>query len=157
MAAEAIACPSIALAGRYCDTPSAVFMVRCASGVTRIRQRPVGAPSASAGVSKATPSERISCANTSPSWSCATCPMKPARPPSAAMPATVFAAEPPLASIPGAIRSYRPAASPASISRMDPLGMPSRSMKASSAWAITSTRELPMARMSTWGAGTQIS
>ena len=47
--------------------PGEVFIVRCASGVTRIRQRPVGGGPGIGGVSKRTPSERISCAKIAPS------------------------------------------------------------------------------------------
>ena len=70
-------------------------MVRCASAVTRIRQRPVPGPLSAGGVSKCTPSDLMSRANAAPSASSRTLPTKAALPPSDAIPATVFAAEPP--------------------------------------------------------------
>ena len=52
------------------------------SGVTRIRQRPVGGPPISGGVSNSTPSACMSCSKIRPSWSSATWPMKAACRPS---------------------------------------------------------------------------
>ena len=52
---------------------------------------------------KTTPMERRSCSNTLANWSWPTLPMKPALPPSEAMPAQVFAAEPPDVSTAGPI------------------------------------------------------
>ena len=69
----------------YCSSSSApaprnVHIVRCASGVTMTRHRPVGAPSAASGESKCTPRLRRSCANTLPNVSSATRPMYAASP-----------------------------------------------------------------------------
>ena len=47
-------------------TPSAVFMVRWPSGVTRMSERPVGSLSPADGVLKVTPAARMSCRNTCP-------------------------------------------------------------------------------------------
>ena len=91
-------------------------------------------------------------AKTSPSWSSATWPMKPARPPSMAMPATVFAADPPLISRAGPISLVEPRRPPRRRSAASsPWRGPRRSMKSSSAVAITSTMALPMARTSRRG------
>ena len=94
---------STALGRNVWAAPRNVFIVRCASGVTRMRQRPVGTSASRGGVANSTPSALMSWANTSPSWSSATWPTKPARPPSAAIPAAVFAADPPLVSRAGPI------------------------------------------------------
>lgn len=77
--------------------------MRWPSGVTKIRQRPVVGAPVRAATSKRMPAAWMSCANTSPSWSSATWPMKAQRLPSAAMPAIVFAADPPDTSCPGPI------------------------------------------------------
>jgi len=50
-------------------------MVRCASGVTMIRQRAVEGPLVACGVSNDTPIDFRSWPNTLPSWSCFTLPM----------------------------------------------------------------------------------
>ena len=50
-----------------------------------------------------TPIARMSCAKTPPSWSLRTLPKKAPLPPSEAIPAIVFAAEPPELSVPGPI------------------------------------------------------
>src|ERR1700693_181557 len=84
-------------------------MVRCASGVTMTRQRPVGAPLVASGVSKWTPMLRRSCAKTLPNVSSATRPMYAAPPPNAATPAAVFGAGPPHARAPGGGVRRRPA------------------------------------------------
>jgi hypothetical protein len=55
--------------------PRQVFMVRCASGVTMMRQRPVGTPIIDGTPAKPTPTARRSWPNTSPSESSATLPM----------------------------------------------------------------------------------
>ena len=83
--------------------PRHVFIVRLASGVTRIIDRAVGGPSDAGGTEKSTPTARMSCVNTAPSWSARTFPMNAALPPSAANPTAVFAAEPPDVSMPGGI------------------------------------------------------
>ena len=57
----------------------------------------------SAGVSNRTPSETMSCAKMLPSWSSATWPTKATSRPSAAAPAMLFAADPPLISRAGPI------------------------------------------------------
>ena len=85
------------------DAPRNVFIVRSASGVTTMRQRPVGGPSTAGGDRNTTPLARMSWAKTTPSWSSKTLPRYPARPPKLATPATVFAAEPPDTSMPGPI------------------------------------------------------
>ena len=54
-AAPAICASSSALAGRSCAAPRKVFIVRCASGVTRIIERAVGTPKSVAGVVNSTP------------------------------------------------------------------------------------------------------
>ena len=82
-----------------------MFIVRSPSGVTRMRQRPVGVSLLASPSLKTTPMERMSCANTLANWSWPTLPMKPTLPPSEAMPAQVFAAEPPDVSTAGPIRS----------------------------------------------------
>src|SRR5688500_4951420 len=66
-------------------------------------------------------------------------------PPSAAMPATVFPAEPPDASIPGPMTPYRRSAVGASMRFIAPFGRLCSASSASSAWAMTSTIALPMA------------
>ncbi len=81
-------------------------MVRSASSVTSTRQWPVTARPGTAAVgvgSKATPMERMSWVKISPHWSSATRARKAARPPRAATPATVLAADPPEASVVGPI------------------------------------------------------
>ena len=83
--------------------PGKVLIVRWASGVTRIRHRPVGGGPGITGVSNRTPSERMSWAKIAPSWSSATWPTNAALRPSAAAPAMLLAAEPPLTSRPGPI------------------------------------------------------
>ncbi len=123
-------------------------MVRCASGVTRTRQRAVGGPSVAGGETNSTPMALMSWAKTSPSWSSRTLPTKPARPPRAATPATVLAAEPPDDSVPGPMASYSRPAWSVSISRIEPLSSSCRTRKASSVWAITSTMALPTATTS---------
>ena len=57
------------------QAPRKVFMVRCASGVTRMRQRAVAGPSVSGGVAKCTPKARRSWAKTWPSSSFRTLPI----------------------------------------------------------------------------------
>ena len=84
--------------------PGQVFIVRCASGVTRIRQRPVGGPPISGGVSNRTPSavhvmredlaELVVGDLADEGRACR---------PSAAIPAMVLAADPPLISRAGPI------------------------------------------------------
>ena len=59
---------------RCTEAPRKVCMVRWASGVMRMRQRPVGGPPVAGGVVYPTPVERRSWANTSPSWSSRTLP-----------------------------------------------------------------------------------
>jgi hypothetical protein len=123
-------------------------MVRWASAVTLIRLWAVAGPSASDGVVKSQPMAFMSWRNTLPSWSSATLPMKATLPPKLATPAAVLAAEPPEASMPAAITSYRLAARAGSIRAIEPFTRPSRSRKASSHWAMTSTMALPMAATS---------
>ena len=86
------------------QAPKKVFMVRWASGVTRIRQRAVASPLAEGVVLKRTPWARMSWAKTRPSSSSRTLPMKAPRPPSEASAAMVLAADPPDISRPGPIR-----------------------------------------------------
>jgi hypothetical protein len=91
--------------------PRWVAMVRSASPVTSTRQRPVPATSASAPPgppaaapvigSYSTPDARMSWMKTLPRASAAILPTKADRPPSAATPAAVLAAEPPEASTAG--------------------------------------------------------
>ena len=80
-------------------------MVRSASSVTSTRQWPVtvrpGDRRASGVGSKATPIDRMSWMKACPRASSATRPRNAARPPRAATPATVLAAEPPEASTVG--------------------------------------------------------
>ena len=82
-----------------------VFMVRWPSGVIRIRLRAVGGAPMIGRLSKVTPAARMSWVKTSPSWSSHTLPMKPAVPPSEAMPTAVLAADPPDISTAGPVRS----------------------------------------------------
>ena len=65
------------------QAPRNVFIVRCPSGVTRIRQRAVGARRRSGADGKCTPAARMSWPNTAPSWSSATLPRYATRAPSA--------------------------------------------------------------------------
>ena len=118
-------------------------MVRSASGVTWIRQRAVGGPSGAGGTSKATPVARMSCTNTSPSWSSRTLPMNAARPPREATPAMVLAAEPPEAAIPDGMASYSSPDLSALTRVMAPFTNPWATMNESSTEAITSTMALP--------------
>ena len=60
---------------RATEAPRKVFMVRWPSGVTRIRQRAVGAPPWRGAVGKWTPMDFMSAAKVSPSVSWATLPM----------------------------------------------------------------------------------
>ena len=78
-------------------------MVRCASGVTITRQRPVGGPVVAGSTSKCTPTLRRSWEKTFPNVSSDTRPMYAARPPNDATPDAVFAAEPPEVSVAGPI------------------------------------------------------
>ena len=86
-------------------TPSDVFIVRWASGVTMMSDRAVGGPWVAGGTSKSTPAALMSWVKTLPSWSSRTLPMKAARAPSEATPTVVFAAEPPEISTAGPIAS----------------------------------------------------
>ena len=79
-------------------------MVRWPSGVTLIRQRPVGVASCIQPPAKRAPMASMSWAKTSPNWSRPSLPMCTARPPKLATPATVLPAEPPDASIAAAMR-----------------------------------------------------
>ena len=101
-------------------TPRKVFIVRWASGVTTTRQWPVPAPEPPGGVTNSTPVARMSWVKTSPSWSPATLPTKPARPPSDATPVAVLAADPPDTSMAGPMSAYRADDSSASISACVP-------------------------------------
>ena len=132
-----------------CAAPRWVFIVRCASGVTRIRQHAGGADVASRGVSNSTPRLRMSWAKIAPSWSSAIWPMKPVRQPSAAIPATVLRGR----------SAARLAPRPHLGIEADRLGLvdqphrcpwpcPRARGAASSASAITSTMALPMASTS---------
>ncbi len=80
------------------DTPRQVFIVRSASGVTTMTQRPVGVPWSMPPPRNVTPTARMSWPKTSPRSSVSTLPMYAARPPKLASPTTVLAAEPPLIS-----------------------------------------------------------
>ena len=80
-------------------------MVRCASGVTRIRQRAVGGPSVPAGTSKSTPTARMSWREDLAQLVVADLADEAGPPPNEATPATVLAAEPPEDSTPGPIAS----------------------------------------------------
>ena len=86
-------------------TPSAVFIVRWPSGVTRISDRPVGSPPLAGGVVKVTPAARMSWRKISPNWSSAVLPMNPDLPPNEATPTMVLATEPPDISMPGPMAS----------------------------------------------------
>jgi hypothetical protein len=55
---------SICASPKATQAPRKVFIVRCASGVTAMRQRAVGAPPVSAGVGKCTPEAVMSWRNT---------------------------------------------------------------------------------------------
>jgi hypothetical protein len=116
-----------------------------------IRQRAVGAPSAKGTVGNVTPAARMSCANTVPNWSAATLPRYATFAPSPAATAQVFAAEPPLLSVPAGIAAYSLSAVAASISAIAPLCMSWRDRNASSTGATTSTMALPMPQMSKRG------
>ncbi len=95
-------------------------MVRCASGVTMMRQRPLGSPSTAGLATNSTPAARMSWPNTVPRSSSATRPMNAALPPSDATPTNVLAAEPPEISIAGPIAAYRCSARSVSMSSIAP-------------------------------------
>ena len=83
-------------------------MVRSASSVTSTRQCPLTTSPGTAAVgigSNATPTERMSWVKAWPKRSSATRPRNAARPPRAATPAAVLAADPPEASVVAPMRS----------------------------------------------------
>ena len=145
MPALAISSSSSAAGGRNWLAPRKVFIVRSPSGVTKMRQRAVEGWPSRAGVSKSIPTARISWLKTSPSWSVATCPTNAHCAPSADMPASVLAAEPPEISFAGPIASYSRRAPSSSTSVIPPLLRSSSAISSSSQGAITSTMALPMA------------
>src|SRR5512132_3208490 len=119
-------------------------MVRWASGVTTMRLRPVGGPSVARALTKVTPMAVRSWANTWPSWSSATRPMYPARPPKLATPTVLLATEPPDISMPGPIAAYSSSARSVSTSVIALLTRPWAATNSSVSCDSTSTSALPM-------------
>ena len=129
--------------------PGQVFIVRCASGVTRIRQRPVGGPPARGAACRTAPRARACHGRR---WRRAGR-RRPGRRsrrcrPSAAAPAMLLAADPPLVSRAVPIAAYSASAAAVSSNCIDPLVRPCAARKSSSQVAITSTIASPIARMS---------
>ena len=90
---------------RCTDAPRNVFIVRCASGVIRIRQRPVASPAVAAGVSNPTPDRPQVVREDLAELVSLTLPTYCARAPNDATPTIVFAADPPEICTPGPIAS----------------------------------------------------
>ena len=125
------------------EIPRYVFMVRCASGVTAMMQRPVGTDESGPPLRKSTPICFISSANTAPNSSSATLPMNATSPPRLAMPASVLAPEPPLVRVLAPTAFDNCTARSVSIKAIEPFTMSWAPRKSSSTMAIMSTKALP--------------
>ena len=132
------------------DTPRYVFIVRWASGVTAIMQRPVGMSEAAPPLRKSTPIDVMSEANTRPNSSSETLPMKATSPPRLATPAKVFAPEPPLVRVDCPTAPVSCTARSVSMRAIEPFTMSLAPRNASSTMAIMSTRAFPTPTTSYW-------
>ena len=126
------------------DTPRQVFIVRSASGVTTMTQRPVGVPWSMPPPRKVTPTARMSWPNTWPRSSVSTLPMY-AGAPAETGEAAHRVGRRTAAHLHGrAERAYSSAARSISTSVIDPFTSPCSTRNSSVDGAITSTRALPM-------------
>src|SRR5580704_17214413 len=119
-------------------------MLRCLSGVTKITEHAVEGPSAAIAVANTTPISFMLSENARPRTSSFTLPTNKPFPPSDAMPAMVFAADPPAISCgPTSAGNSSPARN-SSTRLITPLATLCLSRNASSTGAMTSTIALPI-------------